>query len=78
MDEPPGGNSNGIQRFHNHFNHPWNAAYESLTSPQIQVLGITHTPHTIFLDESNRVLYHGESILEDERLQGFVDQYYGN
>jgi hypothetical protein len=71
------GNPGRIRRFHDHFNHPWRGAFENLTSPQVQVLGITQTPHTIFLDESNRVLFHGESIL-DEQLPKYVEQFYRN
>jgi len=67
-----------VQRFHEHRNHHWNAGLEKFTNPQIQVLGITSTPQTLFIDEFNRVLYHGVSILEDERLPDYVEDFYNN
>lgn len=65
-----------VQRFHKLRNHPWRAGVERITNPQIQVLGITKTPHIIFLDGNNRVLYHGESILKDDRLPEYVKDFY--
>ena len=69
---------NRVKRFHQHRHHSWKAGFENITNPQIQVLGITNTPHTIFLDGNNRVLYHGESILRDERLPDFVEDFYND
>jgi len=71
-----GNQRNKILKFHERKGHNWQAGLERLTNPQIQVLGITGTPHTIFLDEINRVLYHGESILKDERFLDYVEDYY--
>ncbi len=69
---------NRVERFHQHRHHSWRAGLDKITNPQIQVLGITNTPHTIFLGRNNRVLYHGESILEDDRLPDFVEDFYND
>jgi thiol-disulfide isomerase/thioredoxin len=69
-------NRDQLKRYHQYRNHNWITGFESITNPQIQVLGITDTPHTIFLENTNRVIYHGTSILEDEQLHDYVEDYY--
>jgi len=67
-----------VERFHQFRNHSWRAGLEGIINPQIQVLGITNTPYTLFLDGNRRVLYRGESILEDELLLEYVDDFYSD
>ncbi|MCC5906635.1 MAG: hypothetical protein JJU13_10530 [Balneolaceae bacterium] len=69
------GNRERVQRFHEHRNLPWQGGFEQFSSSAIQVLGITEVPHTIILNNENRILVFDEEFLADEDVIESIDRY---
>ncbi len=59
-------NRERVQRFHQHRNIPRQAGLEQFSGSVIQMLGITEVPHTIILNNENRILVYDKDFFADE------------
>ncbi len=68
-------NPDEVQRFKSHSSYEGVFAMEKLSSPVIQVLGITESPHAILLDAEKRMLRDFDSAHNMDQIVDFIEKH---
>jgi hypothetical protein len=71
-------NRDRVKRYHRQNHLPWKGGLEPISSSVIQVLGITKVPHTIILNNENRILVFEERFLGDKNVIESIGIYLQN